>query len=239
MVFTSRLSKSAGDHLTGAFSYPAIDTKRPPVQWISLTEKGWVNLTEWRRGKCKSPLPLSDVERFLQGRAVFQQFQSRLQSVATSCSGGVGSSSSSCFSPSPSSPEDKMSIKVREFKDKVIEAFNLCCPCCKKILAKIEGCNAATCEGCGTRFCYLCLKAEADSTSAHAHARAHSGNYWEQRDGHTGQVPEPGQKYQESEKYTVTETHPISSNVATVNYTIKSFLSIAGIFARVFSSPYL
>jgi hypothetical protein len=95
--------------------------------------------------------------------------------------------------------EDSPVAKTLRLRSRIEEAFNLHCPSseCSGMLAPIEGCNAATCEGCKTRFCYLCLKSQTDSTTNHAHARAHSGNYWENRDGHTGLVPEAGQTYQE------------------------------------------
>src|SRR5262249_38702161 len=78
---------------------------------------------------------------------------------------------------------------------------------CHGVLDKIEGCNAASCSDCQqsrkperkqkSRFCYLCLSPHATSQAAHACARNHSGNYWDQRDGHTGLVPAHGQPYQE------------------------------------------
>ena len=134
-------------------------------------------------------------------------------SGASACHAGAGAGRT----------EDLDAPGVRKIRDQVIEAFNLRCPgkkadgsCCGGGLAQIEGCNAATCDACGAKFCYLCLKPGADSASVHAHARAHAGNYWEHRDGHTGVVPENGQDYQELEVYSTTETDPITREKRTV-----------------------
>jgi hypothetical protein len=166
-------------------------------------------------GKCQEKLSLQDAERLLNGTQEFKNLTTRLSS-AQSCmnidsgSSASGSGSSSSSSASSSSAGDSQAKKVREFQNQIVEAFNMCCPnsVCGGILAPVEGCNAATCESCNTRFCYLCLHPEADNTANHAHARAHSGNYWEHRDGYTGLVPAAGQDYQEFEEYDVQENHP-------------------------------
>jgi len=171
-------------------------------------------------GQCQEKLSLQDVENILKGTQEFKNLTTRLSSAescmdidsgrSSSAIGAAGANGSSDGSASSSSAVDPQAKKVREFQNKILEAFNLCCPnsVCGGILAPVEGCNAATCESCNTRFCYLCLHPEADNTANHAHARAHSGNYWEHRDGHTGLVPEAGQDYQEFEEYEVQENHP-------------------------------
>jgi len=97
-----------------------------------------------------------------------------------------------------------------DLKDQIHDFFNLRCPRaeCAGVLDAIEGCNAATCSACESRFCYLCLEAGATSVAVHAHARAHSGNYWENRDGHTGVRPVEGHPYSEVETYTTLDRDP-------------------------------
>jgi hypothetical protein len=159
--------------------------------------------------QCKNHLPLQDVSQLLRQSIEGEEVLKNLNKMLTSAT------SSSCMDESSQAEighetHESHKIKVRQFRDQVLETFNLCCPngSCGGGLAQIEGCNAATCEKCGTKFCYLCLKPGADSTAVHAHARAHSGNYWEHRDAHTGLVPGAGQDYQELEVYEVTENNP-------------------------------
>ncbi len=78
--------------------------------------------------------------------------------------------------------------EVRRIQKGIEAAFNLYCPIdgCGATLDQVEGCNAATCSDpdCGQRFCYLCLKTQMDTRSAHAHLIEHSGAYWERRPGY-------------------------------------------------------
>jgi hypothetical protein len=154
---------------------------------------------------CKNRLPLTDVSKLLHQSAEGTEVLANLNKMLASAT------SSSCMEESSQAEiaHESHESKVRQFRDQVLEAFNMCCPnaSCGGGLAQIEGCNAATCEKCETKFCYLCLKPGTDSTAVHAHARAHSGNYWEHRDAHTGLVPE-GRDYQEVEEYELTVKDP-------------------------------
>ncbi len=84
--------------------------------------------------------------------------------------------------------ESKTKEEVNRLKLGFTESFVIQCPTdgCGAACDRIEGCNAAQCQSgeCGNRFCYLCLESQEDNTTGHAHARAHSNNYWEQRPGY-------------------------------------------------------
>ncbi len=86
--------------------------------------------------------------------------------------------------------ESKSKEQLSRLKLGITESFVVQCPAegCGAACDRIEGCNAAQCqnEECGNRFCYLCLESQGDSATGHAHALAHSNNYWEQRPGYLG-----------------------------------------------------
>jgi len=150
-------------------------------------------------GKCSEKISMAEIEKISGWPQEFKNFTTKLNSATSSCNPAQPSAISSS-----SSVEDLKAKRVQEFQNQIQEAFNLKCPKCHRILAPIEGCNAAIChpddQGCGARFCYLCLKKEGSAQANHAHAHAHSGDYWEHRDFHTGVDPK-GQRYQEYEKY--------------------------------------
>jgi hypothetical protein len=157
--------------------------------------------------KCGEKISLSTAEDLLNESQELKDLKKRLSS-AESCTDLDGSPCGTTSSSSNSGlVVDLQDKNITQFKNKILEAFNLCCPNseCNGILAPVEGCNAATCESCTTKFCYLCLQRQAGFMASHAHARAHSGDYWEHRDGHTGLVPGRGQDYQEFEEYEVQE----------------------------------
>lgn len=84
--------------------------------------------------------------------------------------------------------ESKIKEELNRLKLGITESFVIQCPVdgCGAACDRIEGCNAAQCqsEECRNRFCYLCLESQEDHVIGHAHARAHSNNYWEQRPGY-------------------------------------------------------
>ena len=88
------------------------------------------------------------------------------------------------------SPVDspRLMTDVDRLKLGITESFVIQCPAegCGAACDRIGGCNAAQCqsEECGNRFCYLCLESQEDNVTGHAHARAHSNDYWEQRPGY-------------------------------------------------------
>ena len=87
-----------------------------------------------------------------------------------------------------SAAESRTKEEVNRLMLGITESFVIQCPIdgCGAACDRIEGCNAAQCqsEECGNRFCYLCLESQKDHVTGHAHARAHSNNYWEQRPGY-------------------------------------------------------
>ncbi len=76
---------------------------------------------------------------------------------------------------------------VEKFASGLEESFCLFCPGCPQSLsATIDGYNAARCQHCAARFCYLCLEHQVDNKTdlLHQHVREHSNNYWEPRPGY-------------------------------------------------------
>ncbi len=119
---------------------------------------------------CATTLPIIEVMKLLtlQERA---ELQKRLQSALT--------------------PERLTPAKNRyaDFQEGLSDVFNLRCPGerCGRILAPIEGCNAAQCENgdCRTHFCYLCFDKKSSERDAHRHLRhRHSEDFFEKRPGY-------------------------------------------------------
>jgi hypothetical protein len=149
--------------------------------------------------KCQEGISFIDIQRILAGTSELTDFNRKLDAACRPDVVGSGAAA-----PAQATPENPQEKRAREFRDHIAEAFNLCCPDCKALLAPIEGCNAAYCE-CHSTFCFLCLNKQENPRVAHQHVLTHSGDYWEHRDGHTGQVPGVGQKYTEVHRYEVME----------------------------------
>ena len=166
--------------------------------------------------QCQKRFTMEAVKHLLAGTRELKAFEKQLEAPQACHAESPPATSTRALTPELL--EEKA---ILELRDQITEAFNLTCPNTSHhqkdkdtgepplpgILAPISGCNAANCETCNTAFCYLCLEPDARGDS-HAHAKAHSGDYWEYRDGHTGLqvIRGEGQDFLEVEEYTVKET---------------------------------